>query len=226
MDERKGKLLGHIIEEYVSSGHPVGSALISEKLMRDVSSPTIRNEMQDLEREGFIRQPHTSAGRIPTELGYRHYLENIMRPVDLSKKERKFLEDSVSSGDKMYVRAKSAAKKAAQLSGEAVVVGFASNDVYYTGLSNLFNKPEFRDHDFIITVSEVIDRLDEVMSGIGSKLDEDISVFLGQDNPFGVECASVITLTKSGIVFGMLGPIRMNYGQNIAFVKFIKKLLS
>ena len=69
MHFRKQQLLKYIIEAHIKTASPVGSGLISEKYMKDVSSPTVRNEMQELEREGLIMQPHTSAGRIPTEAG-------------------------------------------------------------------------------------------------------------------------------------------------------------
>ena len=224
MDERQKELLRHIIESHVKTALPVGSSLIAESYMKDVSGPTIRNWMQELEREGLITHPHTSAGRVPTEAGYRLYIQEMLPERPLSAKHQKALSEAQAGPSEQAV--KSLAKKSAELSGEAVVIGFSPNNVFYTGLSNIFAKPEFSSHDSVVSISTIIDHLDEVMSDIGASLDEDISVLLGSDNPFGDECASVLTLARGGMVIGILGPMRMDYGANIAFLKHIKILLS
>src|SRR2546428_1397715 len=79
LTERRQKLLQFIIDEYVTTAQPVGSNAIVEKYGLPVSSATIRNEMGQLEDEGYIAQPHTSAGRVPTDQGYRYYVEALMR---------------------------------------------------------------------------------------------------------------------------------------------------
>ncbi|MBI2636667.1 MAG: hypothetical protein HYW81_00525 [Parcubacteria group bacterium] len=223
MDERKQKLLQHIIEAHIKTAQPVGSSLIVEEYLTDVSGPTVRNWMQELEREGFITHPHTSAGRVPTEAGYRIYIEQMLPERPLSSRHQKALSEARNGTSVDGIKA--IAKKSAELSGEAVVVGFSPNNVYYTGLSNIFAKPEFSTHDSVVGISRIIDHLDEVMSGIGARLDGDISVLLGSDNPFGSECGSVLTLGRGGMVFGFIGPMRMDYGANIAFLKHIKSLL-
>ncbi|OJI06173.1 hypothetical protein BK004_04890 [bacterium CG10_46_32] len=223
MDERQKELLRHIVESHVKTAQPVGSAFIAEHFLTDVSGPTVRNWMQELEREGLITHPHTSAGRIPTEAGYRFYIQRLLLKKTVSQKHQQaFFNVSDGSSENAV---KAIAKKSAELSGEAVVVGFSPNNVYYTGLSNILSKPEFTNHDSVVTISGIIDHLDEVMSDIGSRLDEDISVLLGSDNPFGSECGSVLTIVSNGMVIGMLGPMRMDYGANIAFLKHIKTLL-
>ena len=78
LDERKIKILKAIIKDYILTGEPVGSRTISKKYELGVSSATIRNEMSDLEDWGFIIQPHTSAGRIPSDKGYRLYVDKLM----------------------------------------------------------------------------------------------------------------------------------------------------
>ncbi len=78
LDERKTKILNAIIRNYLETGEPVGSRTISKYSDLNLSSATIRNEMSDLEELGYIMQPHTSAGRIPSDLGYRFYVDNLM----------------------------------------------------------------------------------------------------------------------------------------------------
>ena len=83
LDERKVKILKAVIKNYLETGEPVGSRTISKFTDMKLSSATIRNEMADLEELGYIVQPHTSAGRIPTDKGYRFYVDDMM-----SEKER------------------------------------------------------------------------------------------------------------------------------------------
>jgi heat-inducible transcriptional repressor len=82
LDERKTKILNAVIQNYLESGEPVGSRTISKDSDLGLSSATIRNEMADLEELGYIVQPHTSAGRIPSDKGYRFYVDNLMKTKD------------------------------------------------------------------------------------------------------------------------------------------------
>ncbi|GAB6158118.1 heat-inducible transcriptional repressor HrcA [Desulfotomaculum varum] len=88
MDERKQKILLAIIKDYISTAEPVGSRTISRKYKLGVSPATIRNEMADLEEMGYIEQPHTSAGRIPSHLGYRYYVDCLMETEQLPEQEQ------------------------------------------------------------------------------------------------------------------------------------------
>ena len=89
MDERKVKILKAVIQNYLETGEPVGSRTISKYTDLNLSSATIRNEMADLEEMGYILQPHTSAGRIPSDAGYRFYVDNMMkeREAELDRRE-------------------------------------------------------------------------------------------------------------------------------------------
>ena len=89
LDERKLKILKAIISNYLETGEPVGSRTISKYTDLNLSSATIRNEMADLEELGYIMQPHTSAGRIPTDAGYRLYVDRMMVEKDVEKEEMK-----------------------------------------------------------------------------------------------------------------------------------------
>lgn len=87
MDERKRRVLDALITDYIATGEPVGSRTLSRRYELGVSSATIRNEMADLEELGYLEQPHTSAGRIPSDKGYRFYVDELMRPTPLHRKE-------------------------------------------------------------------------------------------------------------------------------------------
>jgi heat-inducible transcriptional repressor len=91
MDERKAAILKALIEEYVETGQPVGSGTVTREAGLGVSSATVRNEMAVLEREGYVTHPHTSAGRVPTDKGYRHFVDHLARQKELQPGARQEL---------------------------------------------------------------------------------------------------------------------------------------
>lgn len=230
LSERKKRLLSAIVQEHVSQADAVGSAALVDKYGLNVSSATIRNEMAELESGGYIAQPHTSAGRIPTEKGWRFYLEHFVKERPAGPKARQALERAYRAvGATPEARVKALAKALADLSREAVFVGFAAEDVFYTGLSNLFREPEFRQVDLIRDISEVIDHLDEVMRELFPKVTNDVRIILGKDNPFGQECGTVLVRYRGPQVgegmFGILGPMRMPYDNHLGLIRLSKQLL-
>ncbi|HOV79693.1 MAG TPA: heat-inducible transcriptional repressor HrcA [Bacillota bacterium] len=91
LDERKQKVLLAIVHDYIATAEPVGSRTIAKKYKLGVSPATIRNEMADLEELAFIEQPHTSAGRIPSEMGYRYYVDYLMKRQELTREEEELI---------------------------------------------------------------------------------------------------------------------------------------
>ncbi|HQD42118.1 MAG TPA: HrcA family transcriptional regulator, partial [Bacillota bacterium] len=91
MDDRKLKILQAVIADYISTAQPIGSRTIAKKYKLGISSATIRNEMSDLEEMGYLEQPHTSAGRIPSERGYRLYVDRLMQIKNLSRREQEII---------------------------------------------------------------------------------------------------------------------------------------
>ena len=88
LDERKMKILQAIVKNYLETGEPVGSRTISKYTDLNLSSATIRNEMADLEELGYILQPYTSAGRIPSDKGYRLYVDTMMQQMSEAVEEK------------------------------------------------------------------------------------------------------------------------------------------
>lgn len=95
LPDRKKLILAAIVENYITTGEPVGSKAICNMLDMSVSSATVRNDMSDLSEQGFLEQPHTSAGRIPTQLGYRYYIDNLMPDYELGEDERRCIDQKV-----------------------------------------------------------------------------------------------------------------------------------
>ncbi|UCE23997.1 MAG: heat-inducible transcription repressor HrcA [Candidatus Zixiibacteriota bacterium] len=95
LTEREKKILSNLIDYYIATADPVGSRVIANKFKMGISSATIRNTLQDLEELGLVHQPHTSAGRIPTDLGYRVYVDYLLKPEDLTEKEKQYIKKSI-----------------------------------------------------------------------------------------------------------------------------------
>jgi heat-inducible transcriptional repressor len=228
MSERKQFLLETLIREYVKTAQPVSSGVLVDKYKLDISPATVRNEMMELEDEGYIYQPHTSAGRVPTEAAYKLLLEGRTeghKQKELKEAEIKMLEQLFKPEEAAY---KQTAKAIAELSSSAVFWAFHKNDLYYTGLANLFAQPEFKQVDAVYDASMVIDRLEEIIDDVFEKLSEGEQVLLGEKNPFGNFFGTVLVKyknksTNASGIFGILGPLRMDYGRNLALVEFIKK---
>ncbi len=98
MTPRKEKILAAVVESFIRTGEPVGSKTLMGELDFRVSSATIRNEMADLVEMGYLEQPHTSAGRVPSTLGYRYYIDKLMNKLEMNKDESESIEKSVASG--------------------------------------------------------------------------------------------------------------------------------
>lgn len=223
MKQRQENLLKTIIVEHIKNPQPIGSKLLADKF--GLSSATLRSEMADLEQMDFLTHPHTSAGRVPTEKGYQYYLDNFLTesklPAKIVRELAKILKDSEQP-------IKSLAKSVAEFSGQAVIVAFTKNDIYYTGISNLFCQPEFSKQQLVFQISRVIDHLDEVVYEIFHQADEKVKILIGENNPFGVECASLLGSydfkNQKGFL-GILGPMRMDYSANLALINSAQRLL-
>ncbi|MFH1822964.1 MAG: hypothetical protein ABH830_04675 [Patescibacteria group bacterium] len=226
MDDRKRLILNTITQEHIKTGAPVGSGILVDKYKLAISPATVRNEMANLEKEGYIFQPHTSAGRIPTEKAYSLFLENLAEKK-LSQQEETNINEAVKNKDELGF--KNTAKIIAKLSNNAVFWAFHKNNLYYTGISNLFSQPEFYNTNLIYDISAVIDRIDEIIDEIYNEIKMGEQIMLGANNPFGDFCSTIMAKYKLGDnvgLFGILGPMRMNYDKNLALVKFVNSKIS
>ncbi|HBV33635.1 TPA: hypothetical protein DIC39_00075 [Patescibacteria group bacterium] len=227
LETRQKDLIVEVVRSYIRAAEPIGSRHLEKKL--GLSSATIRNEMAALEQEGFLHQPHTSAGRVPTDKAYQLYVDNFLKPHEPTPGEKKVLDKvKLASGKDDNILFKNLAKVMSDFSGQAVMVGFSSHDVYYTGLANLFAQPEFAAIQMVQHMSRIIDHLDEAMGGLYKSVGEEVNIHIGQKNPFGNECATVITGFSSDgqkSIIGFLGPWRMDYEGNVGRLNYVRKFI-
>ncbi|KKP79546.1 MAG: hypothetical protein A2271_01460 [Candidatus Moranbacteria bacterium RIFOXYA12_FULL_35_19] len=232
MNDRLKKILAAVVEEYTNSAIPVGSKILEDKYGLKVSSATIRNDMVELEKEGYLHQPHISAGRIPTDKGYRFFVESIMPDQKLSLTDQKKLQAEVLKLKAKNQRlSRTTAKLLSSLSGSLAISG-SEKEFYDFGIGELLENPEFQNVDEFCRIAEALDYIDENVDTILSKLkDGETRIFIGKENPIKEisNCSMVVSpyTTKSGErgVLAIVGPKRMKYAKNKSLLDYARKLL-
>ncbi len=226
MYSRQEELLTLVIESYIKNAEPIGSKFLVSFGGLDFSEATVRNELRALEESGYLTHPHTSAGRIPTEQGYRHYVNQInLEKSHISKNDSKILLDSFEEDQDYELSRKNLAKAATELSNETVIIAFSPERVYYTGLSNLFNKSEFDNLATVSTLSQMFDHCEDYLEDFFEKVEESPRYFIGSENPFD-EMLSVVSARfgKEGMIT-LLGPKRMDYKYNFGLIKKLLEII-
>ncbi len=215
MTIRQQNILSAVVEQYAEVASPVGSSLLAKAFK--VSSATIRAEMAELERMGFIMQPHTSSGRVPTDKGYRFYVNSIGESQPNSLLERrgeKALVSRVQNAGAPERMIRNAADTLVELTHN---LGLATigNQLYISGLSNLFGQPEFIGGVQVQQVAQLLDNLEPWLREAAPN--EPLSVYIGQENPVGraAGCTLIISRFRSPFsdrsYIGTLGPTRQSY---------------
>ena len=226
MNSRKEQLLQLIIEEYVDSTEPVGSQFLIESSDLEWSAATVRNEMRELEDTGYLTHPHTSAGRIPTEAGYRYYVDHLMSASSPKKSVARRLQESLRMSESFTEEPKAVAKQVSELAGAAVIIALDPDTVYYTGLGNLFSQPEFFDSVRAIDISSEFDHCEEHIESIFDAVEQDqTTVLIGSEHEFGADCSLVATRLGSEALMAIVAPMRMRYAQSVGLMNFLRDLL-
>jgi len=235
MNTRQEKILSAIIDIYTRTALPVGSQALLKEYNFDVSSATLRSDMAILEEEGYLYQPHISAGRIPTDKGYRKYVKEMMGEKTLTKKEQEQLQTELLTLKAKHLRlGRTTARLLSALSGNLAVSGIVDKDEFYDfGMKEIIEKPEFQEIDELCRLVETLDSLDEKVDGIMLKLkDGETQIFIGNENPIrGIDSCSMVVApyqNKQGErgMLAIIGPKRMDYAKNKSLIEYMKKLLS
>lgn len=223
MTERQILILCAIVEQYAEVAAPVGSSLLSKVF--GVSSATIRAEMADLEHMGLITQPHTSAGRIPTDKGYRYYVNRLndqQSSIEPENRAERALSARVESGGLPERTIRNAVDTLVELTHN---LGLATigNQLYMSGLSNLFGQPEFMQRGQVQEVATLLDNLEPWLKEAAPN--KPLSVYIGQENPVGrtAGCTLIISRFRSPYsehsYIGILGPTRQSYRETMNYVR-------
>lgn len=232
MTDRQAKVLAAIIEQYAEVAVPVGSITLAK--LFGVSSATVRAEMVKLEEMGYISQPHTSAGRIPTDKGYRTYVNQLNELRDTSVEQQldrgsRALQARVSSHTTHADRAiRSAVDSLVDLTHN---LGLATigDQLYMAGIGNLFAQPEFAAHDHAQQVARLLDNLQPWLREAAPN--EPLNVYIGAENPIGKTSGSSLIISRfrspysDSSYIGVLGPTRQDYARVMRLVRHAGSML-
>jgi len=236
MTERQAKLLGAIIEQYAEIAVPVGSVTLAK--LFDVSSATVRAEMARLEELGFIAQPHTSAGRVPTDKGYRYYVNSLTNVNESGTEEPLQLADrSVRAIDARVATHANRTDRAIRSAVDSLVelthnLGLATigDQLYMSGMGNLFSQPEFAANPRNVQqVARLLDNLEPWLHEAAPN--EPLNVFIGAENPIGKSSQASLIISRFRSPYsdrsyiGVLGPTRQDYAKVMRLVRHTGSML-
>lgn len=230
LEPRLAQLLRLIVERYVHTAQPVSSKELCDTFGLTVSSATVRNYMAELETLGYIVQPHTSAGRIPTETAYRYYIAHLSD--DARKRPVVNITITVQHTTRpptIEERLHALAKDVAAASGEAVMVATSRPWSATVGVGNLLRKPDFRSEQAIEGLATAFEKFDGALQKLLRVAGDDVKVVLGVENPLGPDLASVVVRHRlpdgTQGVMSIIGPMRMDYPKNMAILSQAKAII-
>ena len=226
MTPRQAHILTAIIETYAETAEPVGSMTLADKF--DCSPATLRSEMSELERQGLIMQPHISAGRVPTDKGYRAYVNGLATETVPARGSQALARRLVNMDTDVDRAVKTAASTLSDLTGN---MGLAtlSDHIYFHGYAQLFHQPEFYDNPMGFEAARFLDSVESWLNEASPK--DAVSVYIGHENPVGKTSGLSMIISRfaspysANSYIGVVGPTRQDYGRVISLVNHTGRIL-
>lgn len=227
---RQIQILKAIIDEYIATAEDVGSETLEKKYNLGVSPATIRNEMARLTELGMLKQPHTSAGRSPTPVALKYYVDQLMKTKDLSVAEEVAVKEKIwnyrQEIDKLL---REATKALAEKTRALAITATNEGDLYYAGAANILEMPEFFDYQLTHELLGTLDEYGFWWNVLESHADP-FSILVGEDLSRGalMQCGFVYHKFKTPHVsgaIGVIGPSRLNYPYVIPIVRYVGDLI-
>lgn len=232
LSPRQISIIKAMVEEYTTTGDPVGSDTLDKKYNLGVSPATIRNEMVRLEDLGYLKQPHTSAGRVPTPAAIKLYVSELMREEDLSVTEEVSVKERIwDHRQKLDTLLRESTRVLAEKTGNISFATSSDGAVYSAGYANLLSLPEFFDIDVTRQVLSMIESHQELESIFARHTDvQPFHIILGDEfgNEYLYPCAMAyinFTAGKDTGHLGVIGPARLNYPYVLPMLRHMSSLI-
>lgn len=232
-ESRRNSILSATINKYIDKAVPVASEDLASNF--DVSSATVRNIFAELEENGLLTHPYTSGGRIPTDKGYRYYVDFLISQMELLdeekerivreyKREIKRLEDALEETSEVISR----------ITRYAGIVSFvrSQDKLFYNGISYILEQPEFRDSEKIRILIKFIEDRQRLLEIINRDFKEKVKVYIGHElgcpemENYSLVVSSYRLKSKPLGKLAVLGPMRMEYKQIIPALEYISDVLT
>jgi len=233
LSNRQVQILKAVVDEYIDTAAPVGAEQLERKYSLGVSPATIRNEMAVLIHEGFLKQPHTSAGRVPTARALRFYINELMQESQLSVAEEVATRERIwDQRHNMYQMMQTASRTLARKLETVSIVSLTSGPMYSSGYSYLLTMPEFFDIDVTRQVLSISDSLPSWMVRVieQNMSSQEIQVVFGEElnepylEPVGMLFSQFQINGQAAGIIGVIGPARMNFSQSIPWLRYYSHL--
>lgn len=229
LQERQQSILDAVIREYIVSARPIASHDLARVLDIGISPATIRSELLKLDEQGYLEQPHTSAGRIPTDKGYRFFVDHLLDDEDLDADEEIMMCRAYALRDAdEFIRAFT--KTISQIAGTFAAAGMEADERFYeSGFSEILGEPEFADQKRAQRFGKFADILDkDIRTLLPHLAEKDEQIFIGAENPLKSArgCAMILASWEHPAGFrgfvSIVGPTRTDYQKHKAIVKRIR----
>lgn len=232
-NSRRKSILSSAINRYIKNALPVASDDISAEF--DLSSATIRNIFSELEESGLLMHPYTSGGRIPTDKGYRYYVDFLIQQMELIDEEKqRIVKDCKRKMSRLEDALENTSEVISEITHYAGIVSFLERQdrIFYKGISRILDQPEFRDVDKIRLLIKLIEDKGRLLDIVNRDFTGKVKVYIGSELgwPQMENCSLIVSTYKlknqpSGRL-AVLGPMRMEYGYIIPALEYISDVLT
>jgi len=230
---RRKSVLGAAINRYIKNALPVASDDIAREF--DLCSATIRNIFSELEESGFLRHPYTSGGRIPTDKGYRYYVDFLIQQMELMDEEKqRIVKDCKRKIRRLEDALENTSLVISEITHYAGIVSFLEwqDKIFYKGISRILDQPEFRDVDKIRMLVRLMEDKARLLDIVNRDFAGKVKVYIGSELGFPEmeNCSLIVSTYKlrdppSGRL-AVLGPMRMDYNHIIPTLEYISDVLT
>lgn len=232
LTSRQTQILKALIDEYIETAEPVGSDALEKKYNLGISPATIRNEMVSLTKSGFLKQPHTSAGRVPTSGAMKFYVDQLMEEKNLSLAEEvRAKEEVLDSRNDLHKLLGEMTHSLADRTGGVAIAATDDGTVWQAGYANIFSYPEFSDIAACASLFGFMDEEEKMMDLFFNRfpLDNPFDVLFAEDLgfrnlPVGIVAAHFKTKTANGAL-GVIGPVRQSYARVVPTLRYYRSIL-
>ncbi len=232
--QRKDRILAIVIGQYIKTVSPVGSQFITEQYKLDVSPATVRNILAELEEEGYLTHPHTSAGRMPTTQGYRYYVDHLMNEIQLLEEEKRHIEGECRRYRNQLEQLMEMTSQAlSDLTHYTTIVSIDGWDskIILKGTSYVVDYPEQTDILKIRSILRILEEKERLLELINRDLENRIEIYIGHEMALKEmdDCSMAVSTFKIDDVNGriaVLGPTRMQYDRVVCALEYVSELLS
>ena len=230
MEIRKQQLLEYVILDYIDTAQPVSSFIIQKKYQLPYSSATIRNELSELEEAGYLMQVHTSSGRIPTDKGYRYYVNRLLGRQEILKQyasaTHKLLAD-MNKMNEIHLKLKKLLFSFANESGNVAMGKLSTDLIFEEGVYNFLTQPGFSSVEFIHNALEDLEKIKSHIDEISLDVAKgSYKLYIGEESPHTAMHNYAVIVGKFSIdsddgTIVIVGPKGMQYAKNIALVEYM-----